>query len=477
MHRLLISCFLLACGGTSSGAPPSEQHLRVPFGDASSGAPSSGATLTVSPKTAAVVAGATQRFTAKVSGTIDTRVTWAVREPEGCGTIATNGDYHAPSAPATCHIVARAGDAVGDATAIVSTLTVESGMPHVSIGKPAFASEGNAALLTDGAYRAPYAWTFQPAHCTPQTPCWIAVKIGAGASRLLVDWSHQDGEGDFDTRVWGGATLVDYTMWTSANSTNGADGTWSQAQDVLTNQPATVGANFVIQRSHLISFQGSSWVKLVITSATADSSDELDAWDASATNADTFLFHGDSITHRCANLRGTDPKFGEQPSFQADVQAAHASHFPLQVGAGVISESSTNAIADVATYLSFFRPVKFWFFTMGTNDLCQGADKYAANAQVWIDAVKGAGAVPILVHPIWGNDNASYCSDNGPSFNAAVDALVAKNGLGPAVQLYEATVGHPEYYEAGDVHPNPLGCSVWNKTFADAVSSFYLSEE
>ena len=120
-----------------------------------------------------------------------------------------------------------------------------------------------------------------------------------------------------------------------------------------------------------------------------------------------------------------------------------------------------------------FRPVRYWFLTMGTNDLCAGAETFSANAQTWIDKVKAAGVVPILVHPIWGNDNASYCSDNGPSFNAAVDELVKANGLMPAVPLYEATVGHPEYFDGGDVHPNPAGCAVWNAVFANAVSGFY----
>jgi lysophospholipase L1-like esterase len=117
--------------------------------------------------------------------------------------------------------------------------------------------------------------------------------------------------------------------------------------------------------------------------------------------------------------------------------------------------------------------VKYWFLTMGTNDLCGGAAAFSANAQTWINAVKAAGATPILVHPIWGNNSTAYCSQNGPSFNTAVDALVNSNGLLPAVRLYEATVGHPEYFDPGDVHPNSTGCAVWNKTFADAVSSFY----
>jgi acyl-CoA thioesterase-1 len=338
-------------------------------------------------------------------------------------------------------------------------------MPHLSVRKPAFASEGNASLVTDGGYRSPNAWSFDPSHCSSSSPCWAAVKIGSGPKTILVDWSYQDGVGDFDTRAWGGTTLKDYSLLVSADSTNGADGTWTTA--------VSVSANTLIQRSHLISFAGQSWVKIAITSATANEMDELDVWDASAEHQDTYFFHGDSITHRCANLRGTAPNLHEQPSFQADVQRAHPSSYPLQVGAGISSQSAREATSEIGTYLVLFRPVKYWFLTMGTNDLCGGAARYSAGAQTWIDSVKAASAVPILVHPMWANDNADFCSQNGPSFNAAIDALVAKNGLVRAVPLYEATVGHREYFDGGDVHPNAAGCAVWNQTFADAVSAFH----
>jgi lysophospholipase L1-like esterase len=435
----------------------------------------SGGAITVAPARASVVTGATQHFAAKLAGSSDTDVSWTVVE-SACGTITPKGDYAAPTATATCHVVATsATDPTKNATATVEvyTLSQTTGMPHVSIGKTAFASEGDPTLLTDGAYRNPNAWTFDPSHCSPATPCWAAVKVGAGPSRLLVDWSFEDGQGDFDTLAYGGQTIADYEFFVSPDSTNGADGTWTAATDPLTNHPATVGANTLIHRSALVSFAGDSWIKMAITASTANEIDELDLWDASTTNGDSFFFHGDSITHRCANLRGTEDRWSEQPSFQADVHAAHADHFPLQVGGGISGQHASDAVAEIGTYLTLFRPVKHWFLTMGTNDLCAGADAYAAYAQTWIDAVKAAGAVPILVHPIWGNDNSSYCSDNGPSFNAAVDALVSANGLPPAVPLYEATVGHSEYYDDGDVHPNPTGCAVWNQTFATAVSSFY----
>ncbi len=344
-------------------------------------------------------------------------------------------------------------------------------MPHLT-GRTAYASEGTASLLTDGAYRAPNAWTFTPARCSATSPCWGAVNVGAGPSMLLLDWSYEDGEGDFDTSVWGGQTLTAYSWLVSSNSTNGQDGTWSTALD-SNGAPLTVSGNTLIHRSHRIRFAGFSWVKLAITSATANEVDEIGVWDASGTAADSFFFDGDSITHRCANLRGTNANYGEQPSFQADVHSALATHYPLQVGGGIISEGAADAARQAPAYLTQFPFVAHWFLTMGTNDLCGGASAYTTNVQAWIHVVKAAGALPILVHPIWGNDVTAYCSSNGPALNAAIDALVASNGLPPAVPLYEATVGHSSYFDSGDVHPNAAGCAVWNQTFATYAGRFY----
>jgi lysophospholipase L1-like esterase len=340
---------------------------------------------------------------------------------------------------------------------------------RLGVGKPTFASTGDASRLTDGAYRGRGAWTFSG--CTPSAPCWAAVRVGPGPSKLLVDWSFQDGDGAFSTTAYGGTTVQAYSLEVSADSTNGADGRWQPATDALAHKPVTVTGNTFIQRSHAIDFAGQSWIKIVVTASTATSIDELDLWDASAGTDDTWFFHGDSITQRCANMRGTASGYGQQPSFQAEVQTASPTRYPLQIGGGIVSQGVIDAARDIGTYLPAFPHVKHWFLVMGTNDQCRGAAAWVPLAQSWIDAVKAAGHVPILVHPIWGNDVKEYCSANGPSFVAAIDALVAKNKLVPAVPLYEATVGHKEYFGEGDVHPNAAGCRVWNRTFATAAKS------
>jgi acyl-CoA thioesterase I len=405
----------------------------------------------------------------------ETNLQTSVNDCGACGNVCTSVAHGAAAcASGGCTITCDAGYTFSAGACVVTQPpSSAASMPRISTGKPAYASEGTASLLTDGAYRWPYAWTFTPSDCTASSPCWGAVKVGAGPAKLLVSWTYQDGNGAFDTTVWGGDTVTAYSLLVSSDSANGADGTWTTATDALTGAPVVVTGNTYIDRVHLIDFAGWSWVKLAITASTANEVDELEAWDASSTSDDTYFFHGDSITERCANTHGTAPAYGQQPSFQADVQAMHPTNYPVQIGGGIVSQGAADAAREIVAYLPPFRPVKYWFLTMGTNDLCGGAASYSGYAQRWVEAVKAAGATPILVHPIWANDDSSYCSWNGPAFNAAVDALVTSNALPPAVPLYEATLDHPEYFDTGDVHPNASGCHAWNQTFATYVNGFY----
>src|SRR4051812_13733819 len=62
--------------------------------------------VAVSPKTVSVTARATQAFTAQVTGTTNSAVTWAVTEGGAGGTVSTIGVYTAPSSAGTFHVSA-----------------------------------------------------------------------------------------------------------------------------------------------------------------------------------------------------------------------------------------------------------------------------------------------------------------------------------------------------------------------------------
>ncbi len=90
-----------------------------------------GATVTVSPTDASLSIGASQTFTASVTGVSDTSVTWRLREGSNGGTITSAGVYTAPSTPGTYHIIATS---TADSTAAgVATVIVQAGGGAVTL--------------------------------------------------------------------------------------------------------------------------------------------------------------------------------------------------------------------------------------------------------------------------------------------------------------------------------------------------------
>ena len=95
--------------------------------------------VSVSPGTASLIAGATQQFTASVTGTSSTAVTWSVSgcTGTGCGTIDTNGLYTAPSlipSAATVNVVATLqSDTSKTGSAMVHQTSVSVSLSESSI--------------------------------------------------------------------------------------------------------------------------------------------------------------------------------------------------------------------------------------------------------------------------------------------------------------------------------------------------------
>jgi Bacterial Ig-like domain (group 2)/Kelch motif/Galactose oxidase, central domain len=115
-HRIAMALTLAAafglwgCGGSSTSAPAPTPPIGV----------------TVTPNSATVLRGATQTFTAKVTGMTNTAVTWSVEESSG-GTIDSAGLYTAPAADGFYQVVATsAAETTVTASATVTVTTSSS---------------------------------------------------------------------------------------------------------------------------------------------------------------------------------------------------------------------------------------------------------------------------------------------------------------------------------------------------------------
>lgn len=77
--------------------------------------------ITISPTSTSVTTGRTASFTASVTGTSNTAVSFGLQETSGCGSVSSGGVYTAPSTPTTCHVIATAqADPTKKATATVT---------------------------------------------------------------------------------------------------------------------------------------------------------------------------------------------------------------------------------------------------------------------------------------------------------------------------------------------------------------------
>jgi len=90
--------------------------------------------ISVAPQTASVQAGATQQFSATVTGATDTLVAWSIAEGSQGGSISNDGLYTAPATAGTFHVVATShADASKSATAEVAVSAIQPRPVSISI--------------------------------------------------------------------------------------------------------------------------------------------------------------------------------------------------------------------------------------------------------------------------------------------------------------------------------------------------------
>ena len=94
---------------------------------------SSVVTVVVAPQATTVPAGGSATFSATVTGSSNSSVTWSVLESSGCGSVTQGGVYTASASAATCHVVATSkADATRSATSAVTVSVAPPPPPSTS---------------------------------------------------------------------------------------------------------------------------------------------------------------------------------------------------------------------------------------------------------------------------------------------------------------------------------------------------------
>jgi peptidoglycan/LPS O-acetylase OafA/YrhL/lysophospholipase L1-like esterase len=296
---------------------------------------------------------------------------------------------------------------------------------------------------------------------TPDTPAWLSIDVGRGPTRVLVEWT---AAGSFNYEETDYGSPGGFRVETSADSSNGEDGTWRPrvvVADVRTH--AWAGA---------IPFAGDRWVRFVVTSAPPVSPngvqiDELEVHDASSTPSDAWFFMGDSIT---ATAFGRPPR--GRPGFAERIHTLHPAHYPAVIAGGIGGEKSDDGVRHIDAWLRDNPEARFWVVAYGTNDAAGDADDIATferNLRTIVDRIRHENRIPILATIPFAADGHHR---HIPSFNAVIDDLRRAEPMPAAPDLYAWFASHPDELRDG-IHPNDRGIDSILRLWAEALDPLF----
>jgi acyl-CoA thioesterase-1 len=355
--------------------------------------------------------------------------------------------------------------------------------PRISIGKPAFPVGESSSAVDDGQFLTASWGGKSP---TPAAPLWVAEHLGSGPTRVLLEWNagfnynYADPITPTSTASPDYGSPLNYAIYTSSNSTDGADGTWTQVASVTNNTYRT--------RSHSFDFTGMSWVKMSVTSIPTFSSanglalDEIEVYDTSVSYSrgripeDTWFFMGDSITAYWANrATGTGPgdPATHMPDFAQWINGTITNYFPSMINGGIGGEKSADALARLPANLADNPDYHYWALSYGSNDSAgntQNTAAFRANMQAMITLLLANGRMPVIPHIPYAADGSH---DHITNFNAVIDILVATNHILAGPDFYTFFKVNTNQLQADGLHPNDAGMRSDNLLWAHAMRPLY----
>jgi len=283
---------------------------------------------------------------------------------------------------------------------------------------------------------------------TPERPAWVSIDVGF----------------NYEETDYGSPGA--YRVETSGDSTDGDNGSWRTAVDVL-----AVSAH---GQAHSFDFSGQRWVKIVVTRTPAESPNgvqlsEIDVHDVTVGGRDCWFFLGDSIT-----ALAFDRTPAHQPSFATWVHTRHPEYFPVMINGGTGGDKSDEGAAHIDDWLARNPDVHFWAITYGTNDAAGNESettRFRKNMQSIVSRVRAAGGIPILATIPFASDGQHR---NIPKFNRVLDELRAANSLPTGPDLYTWFAAHPDELRGDGVHPNDRGSVSINRLWGEAVEALYV---
>ncbi len=326
--------------------------------------------------------------------------------------------------------------------------------PLVSRGRRVAASRPGAEVVVDGVYRGPSWGGGVPSEAAP---AWVAIEIGRGPERVLLSWTSSH---NHDYRDLFHGAPVDYRIETSADSGDGAGGTWRTA--------VTVRGNPVRSRAHAVDFRGQRWIRLVVTGLAPEHNewglflDEIDVHDLSLGGDDVWVFLGDSIG---AGVFDRAP--AHRPDFADRIASAHPGYEPAIIDAGFCRLRTGEVLARIDEVLAWNPEARVFAITLGAND--PDAETFRRDLDALVARIQAAGRIAVV-------SRVPYQTKYGDDFvvpkNAVLERVAASRGLLLGPDLYAWFRARPGQLADG-LHPDAEGSVEMNRLWAEAVEPLY----
>jgi len=329
----------------------------------------------------------------------------------------------------------------------------------VSAGKRTVTSSGGSApMLIDGKYCDSTPW--QPGKALP---AWVAIEVGGGICELLLYWvASENSNYDLPSQpnLQHGAP-VSYNIETSADSTNGSDGTWTIVKHINNNT--------LTARSHSIHFCNQRWLRFVVLDDSYTYSGvqihEIELHDNSDRRINGWLFFGDSITVNAFNR-----KESQNPAFSTLIWEANSGYYPMQINGGHNGDSALVAINRLIQALDENDGINVVAICLGTNDastLSRDRELYRNAMRAMVIEVQKRDKIAIIPRVPW-STYTYLTSRDKLAMAQIVDDLRKEFKLPAGPDLFTFFKNNPHLL-LDAVHPNEEGNREINRLWAEAA--------
>jgi lysophospholipase L1-like esterase len=209
---------------------------------------------------------------------------------------------------------------------------------------------------------------------------------------------------------------------------------------------------------------------MVITDGERSKIDEIEVFDITHGDYDTWFFAGTSISQM------TFKDLIQEKNFAHFINEWNSDYTPAFIRGGIGCITLAGMRNDIKKYIEYGGSVKHFCIEIGTNDAWGGSNSGAKNfgirLQRVIDSCVYYGIQPIIARTLATNEAKAGWQVH-EDYLTVIDSLTTANNLHPGPDFYGYFIDHPEELANDGVHPNTTGAGSIQRLWAECVEPIY----